>query len=217
MLDERTFGRIRKLHIVNGDRPRLQRNIPRIGGRFFGFLLQKLEHTCRTRDGILQLGDNAGHLVERLGVLVGIAQKTRKRTHCQPAVDDGKRADESHRRIAERVDKPRAGIGERRKEDGFQRAGAQLFVQHVKLLLRFFLLPHRLQKLQIADALLNERCLIATHRRLFTEHVEGLAGDIFRQKQRQRRDQDNHQRDKRVQRHHQTDRAENRHHTGEKL
>ena len=52
----------------------------RFGFRLFGLHLDQLKQTSRTGDRVLQLGDDAGDLVERLGVLVCVAQRTRELT-----------------------------------------------------------------------------------------------------------------------------------------
>ena len=58
-------------------------------------LVHEREDTSSAGDSVLQLGDNAGNFVERLGVLVGIAEENRQAADRDRARDGGHRAREA--------------------------------------------------------------------------------------------------------------------------
>ena len=100
-----------------------------------GVFVNKVEHTLRTGQGVLQLGHNAGNIIERLGVLVGIVQQNRKLADRNAAANGNQRAHHADRRIHQRVDKAGGRVGDGGKEGGLYAADLQIGVDLVKALL----------------------------------------------------------------------------------
>ena len=180
-------------------------------------LVDQLKDAARARQRVLQLRDDAGDLVERLGVLVRVGEEARQPADGQRPADDAQRARQAHTRIHQRVDEACARVGQRGEEHCPQRAGAQPLVDLVKLLERARLMTECLHQLLLADDLVDERGLLAARLRLQAEHGIGAAGDEVGHQQRHRRDQHHHQRDARAERQHEYERAQNRDQAGEQL
>ena len=108
---------------------------PVCGWRPDGGFVNKVEHTLRTGQGVLQLGHNAGNIIERLGVLVGIVQQNRKLADRNAAANGNQRAHHADRRIHQRVDKAGGRVGDGGKEGGLYAADLQIGVNQFETLL----------------------------------------------------------------------------------
>lgn len=129
----------------------------------------------------------------------------------------GKRTRQTDARIYKRIDKARAGVGQRRKERRFQRAVAQTLIDFVKRGKRFFFMSESLNELLFADGFVDERGLLAARCRLQAEHGVGSLGNEVGNDQRDRRNQHDDQRNRRVEREHEAERAEDGHDAGKEL
>ena len=180
-------------------------------------LCDQLENTGRAGQRVLQLGHDAGNLVERLCVLVGIAQKTGELADRDPAGNRRERARQADAGIYEAVDKARRRVGRGGKEDRLQRAFFQPVVDLVKALEHLVLLAERLYHLLVPQHFVDQSGLLAARPRLELEHRVGLLGDERRYKQGDRRDKDDDERDFAADGDHEQQRAEDRDNPGKQL
>ena len=111
ILDQLFVRHIRKRHVIavhiafripERNRVLLFRNLRR--------RVDQLEQTRRARNRVLQLRDNAGNFIERLRVLIGIAQKARQHAHRHAAGQHRQRARQANARIYDRIDESRRRI-----------------------------------------------------------------------------------------------------------
>ena len=179
-------------------------------GRLGGFVNQ-LEDAARASQRVLQLRHHAGNFVKRLGILVCVREEARQAADGQMAADGRQRARKADRGIHQRVDKARAGVGQRREERRLERTLAQTLVDFVERGERLVFVAECLNELLLADGLVNQCGLFAARGGLQAEHGVGSLGDEVGNQQRQRRNQHDQQRDRRVQRQHEAQRAQNRH------
>ena len=168
-------------------------------------------------DGILKLRDHAGDLVERLGILVGVAEKAGQRAHGHAAGQRHQRAGQCHAGIDHAVDESGGGVGDGGEEYGAQRAVLQPAVDLVKLVQALRLAAEGLDHLGVADHLVDVGGHLATGLGLQAEHVVCALGDEPRHEQRQRRDHHHHQRDGPVADQHDDQRSGDGQRAGEQL
>ena len=161
--------------------------------RLLGRLIDNVEHPLGAGDCRLQLGDDAGNLVERLGVLVGVGQKAGQCTHRKAACNAGESADDGNRRIDHPVDKAGAGIGQRRIKLRLDPYVVQLMVDPVKLLLGALLIGKGFDHLLVAHQLLDAAAQLTLDGALAAEHIKGMFCNKGCHKQRQRRDDHHYQ------------------------
>ena len=82
--------------------------------------VQQFEHPGGTSQCVLQLGDNAGDLVEGLRVLVGVAQKNAQLADGDAAAHGVQRTHKTHACVHDVVHKAGGGVGQAGEEDGLQ-------------------------------------------------------------------------------------------------
>ena len=82
--------------------------------------IQQLKHTGRAGQGVLQLGDDAGDLVERLGVLVGVAEEDAQLADGDAACHGVDGTHQAHAGVDDVVDKAGGGVGHAGEEDGLE-------------------------------------------------------------------------------------------------
>ena len=208
VLDQRAGGVVGKPYV-------LKRNIPphilkrlcirRV--RLFSGRVDQLEHARRAGEGVLQFRYYAGNFVERLGVLVGIAQKAGEAAHRDAARYGGKRACNAHRRINEAVYKAGGRVGDGGKEDRAQRGFGKPVVDLIKPVEHGALPSERLHDLLVAHHFLNERGLLAARFGLQLEHGISALCDERRHEQGHGRDDNHHERNAPVERKHEAERA----------
>ena len=218
IFDQLAIRGIGEMHMVDGDFAVGLDDLLRVRrvGRLGGFVNQ-LEDAARASQRVLQLRHHAGNFVKRLGILVCVREEARQAADGQMAADGRQRARKADRGIYQRVDKARAGVGQRREERRLERTLAQTLVDFVERGERLVFVAECLNELLLADGLVNQRGLFAARGGLQAEHGVGSLGDEVGNQQRQRRNQHDQQRDRRVQRQHEAQRAQNRHHAGEEL
>ena len=146
--------------------------------------LDQLKHPARAGQGVLQLRDHAGNLVEGLGVLVGVVQEAGEIAHGNAAANGNQRTGQSHPRVDHGVDEPGAGVHQRGEENGFQRGRLQPAVNLVKLLHTGVLMPKGPDDLDVADGFVNQPRLLAPGDGLQAEHGIGPGSDKIRHQQR---------------------------------
>ena len=92
ILEQRCLRHVAERHMLQRDAARHVRKRFRIRRvRDLLRLVHEREDTSSAGDSVLQLGDNAGNFVERLGVLVGIAEENRQAADRDRARDGGHR------------------------------------------------------------------------------------------------------------------------------
>ena len=114
ILEQRRLRHVAERHMLQRDAARHVRERFRI--RRVGDLLRLVherEDTSSAGDSVLQLGDNAGNFVERLGVLVGIAEENRQAADRDRARDGGHRACEADTSIDHTGHKARDRVRQR--------------------------------------------------------------------------------------------------------
>ena len=221
MLDQPLIWPVGEADVVNLD---LAAHVfERDGVRFvrrFGRLFQQLEDPRGARERVLQFGHDAGNLVERLRVLVRVAQKHRKltdRDRARAARRRDQRARDRYARVHQTVDKARGRIRDRREEDRAERVFLQPGVDFVKPALRAFFLSERLHDVLPRNHFVDQRVLLSARFGAQPEHFIGTLCDKRRNQQRYRRDQKDDQRDRRIHGKHESERAEDRQYAREKL
>ena len=161
--------------------------------RLLGLLVDDRKDALGAGQGGLQLGDDAGNFIERLGILVGVGQKAGERADGKAARDAAQSADQRHRRVHHAVDKAGAGVGQRGVELRLDPHIVKVVVDGVKLLLGALLIPEGLDHLLLTDQLLDAAAELALDGALLAEHIKRMLGDKGRHKQRERGDDDHHQ------------------------
>ena len=172
-------GDIRQLHAAGGvgQHP----GIGRVGD--LRRLVDELEDPRGAGQRVLQLGDDAGDLIEGLGVLVGIAEEAR-----QPADRDGprhraQRPGKAHAGVDDIVDDAGRGVRHRREEGRAHGRGGQAVIDLVKLRKALGLMRERLHDALAAELLIDERGLLAAGLGLRLEHGVGVPRDELRHQQ----------------------------------
>ena len=188
-------------------------------GRFGGLVpgVQQGEHPRRAGQSVLQLGHDARYLVERLGVLVGVAQKDAQLADGDAPGRRVERAHQPHAGVDDVVHKAGGGVGQAGKEGGFQAHVRQPLVHLVEGGQALGLVAEGLHHLLSLDHLVDEGGLLAPHRALAVEVAVGVVGDEARHHQAERGDEDHHQRDEHVLPEHEQQGAHNGQHAGEQL
>ena len=183
ILYQRFLFDIRKIHMLklhlSGGAFQLFR-VRRV--RYLGRLFDQFEDPRRACQRILQLCDDAGNVVKRLGVLVGVTQECRESAHGDHPSDGRQRSCQRHTGIHQIVYEPRPRVGQRRIKDRFQGAFFQSPVNLVKLLLDPLFHGECLHHLLAADHLVDQPGLLRSRLRLQTEHIVGVRGNEFRHK-----------------------------------
>ena len=188
-----------------------------------GLLLARIEqrkHAARRDVRGLDLRNDVGDLVERLGVLVGIGQEDLHAAHRKRrghARDHAHAADHSDNGIDDVIDKTRTGVGERthklraltcRIEFGVERVEARLGVRTV---------GKRINQLLLAHILLDMATELALNALLCRKALVGELGDGAGCKNGKRRDEHHHERHGQVDGEHKRERAHNGDNAGKEL
>ena len=200
-------------HAARGLRQRLRvRRVGRLGG-----LVDEREDPVRARQRVLKLGDNAGDLVERLGVLVRVTEEARQRTHRDRARRRADCARKADARIDDIVDDARGGVRHGREERRAHRGRREAAVDLVELPLALALVRERLYDAHAAQLLVDKGGLFAAGLRLQLEHGIRPRGDELRHQQRQGCQQHHDQRDLPADGQHESERARDGQNAGEQL
>jgi len=199
ILDQLTIRGVGEIHVVDGHRAVGTVDLLRVRriGRLRG-LVDQFKDAPRAGQRVLQLRHHAGDFVERLGVLVGVREEARQPADGQAAVDGGQRARKADRRVHQRIDEARAGVGQGGEERRLERAVAQALVHLVERSKGLRLVAEGLNELLLADGLVDERGLLAARHGLQAEHRIRPLGDEVGDQQRERRDEHDQQRDRRA-------------------
>ena len=154
--------------------------------RFHRRLVDDLEDTTRGRDGVLKLRHDTGDFIERLRVLVRVAQERNELPDRDEGPDRHHRAAHTDRRIDDRVHAAGRRIHERRHEGRLEAVVGQGFIYLLKLRLCLILMPEGLHDLQISDHLFREGRDLAAALRLMTEESIGVLRDLPRHHEAER-------------------------------
>ena len=182
-----------------------------------GVFVNKVEHTLRTGQGVLQLGHNAGNIIERLGVLVGIVQQNRKLADRNAAANGNQRAHHADRRIHQRVDKAGGRVGDGGKEGGLYAADLQIGVDLVKALLGAAFVTEGADKMLVADQLVHQTGQLGAGLALYAEHIIGMLRNELCHKDGKRGENHNDQGNAPVNGKHKAQSAHNGQNAGEQL
>ena len=216
--DELALGRVGEIHVFE-----LHRAVARFGferGIRVGDLLRRfdqLEQPLRAGERALQLGHDAGDLVEGLGVLVRVAEEGGKPADGQPTTDNAERAEHRNARVDQRIDEARGGVRERRKERRADGMAAQALVDRAEALFCRRLIAEGADELLLRDVFIRKRGRLAPHDGLVEKAPVGALCDKACHKQRERREQHHRGGDQRVDAQHKGERADDGHDAGEKL
>ena len=160
-LDQLFIRHIRKSHIVD---IHLSCHILKLRCVFrfgnLGFFLDQFKDPGRTGKGVLQLRDHAGNLIKRLGILVCIRKKTSKLPNRQPTPDHRKRTGKPYSHVHQTIDKPCAGIGQRRKENRPEGTFFQPSIDLIKPIQGFIFPVKGLNHLLVSYHLIDKSCLL---------------------------------------------------------
>ena len=206
----------------------LKGNLALRGGKLYGvrrvgLLLAGIEQckhtTCR---GIrrLDLRNNIGDLVERLGVLVGVGQEDlhaayrKRRRHTR---DYAHAANHSDHGVDDVVDKARAGVGERTHKLRALARGVKLGIEGIEALLSVRAVGEGVDKLLLAYVLLDMTTELSLNTLLRRKAFVGKLGDGAGCKNGKRRDEHHHKRHGQVNGEHKRERANDGDDAGKEL
>ena len=218
ILEQRCLRHVAERHMLQRDAARHVRE--RFGIRRVGDLLRLVHQrkdTSSAGDSVLQLGDNAGNFIERLGVLVGIAEENRQAADRNGTCHGRHGTRKANTGIDHAGDKARDRVRQRGEERRTERCLTQCLVQRAEARLGARLIAERLHDLLPVDHLVEEGRLLAARLRLLAEHIISARGDEFCRKEGQRRQHDDDERDLPVQIEHDAECAEDREHTRKQL
>ena len=136
----------------------------------YRFFVQKMKDSSRTCQRVLKFCHHAGDLVKRLGILIGIIQKTTQLTNGNSSLDRGKCTENTNARIHQSVDKAGGRISNGREEGRFQAAGLQSLVNIIKLFLRLFFIGKCFNHFLVSHHFFYQRSHLCSRLRLQTEH-----------------------------------------------
>ena len=140
--------------------------------RSLGLLFDQVKDPLCAGHSVLELGHYAGYLIERLRVLVGIAQETGELSHGERAVYRGKCARDPHSGIDKAVHKSCGRIRNRREECSSQRRLPEPFIDLIELFRHFSSAPECLHDLLVPDHLVDQSRLFPADLGLEPEHGE---------------------------------------------
>ena len=194
--------------------------LQRLGVLGFGDLVlgvQQFKDAGRTGQCVLQLGDDAGDLVEGLGVLVGVVEEDAQLADGDAARHSIDSAHEADARVDDVVDEAGGGVGHAGEEDGFQAHVLQPSVHLVKGVEALGFMAEGLNDLLAFDHLVDQRGLLAAHGALPLKILVAALGKEAGHHKAQRSDADHHQGDGHILFQHEQQGAENGQQTGEHL
>ena len=221
VLQQLAIGHIAKVHVLKG-------HLTLRGGKLYsvrrvGLLLARIEqrkHAARRGVRGLDLRDDVGDLVERLGVLVGIGQKDLHAAHRERrrhARDHAHAADHSDHGINDVVDKARAGVGERTHKLRALACGVKLSVEGIEALLSVQAVGEGVDKLLLAYVLIDMTTELPLNTLLRRKALVGELGDGTGCKNGKRRDEHHHKRHGQVDGEHKRERANDGDDAGKEL
>ena len=193
------------------------------GIRRIGLLLARIEqrkHAARRGVRGLDLRNDVGDLVERLGVLVGIGQEDLHAAHRERrrhARDHAHATDHSDHGIDDVIDKARAGVGERTHKLRALARGVELGIEGIEALLGVGTIGKGVDKLLLAYVLLDMTTELPLNALLSRKALVGELGDSTGSKDGKRRDEYHHERHGQVDGKHKRERTHDGNNTGEEL
>ena len=161
----------------------------------FGHLVvgvQQLEDAGRAGQCVLQLGDDAGDLVEGLGVLVGVAEEDAQLANGDAACHGVDGTHQTDTCINDVVHKAGGGVGHAGEEDGLQADILQPRVYLVKGGKALGLVAEGLHDLLAFDHLIDQSSLLTAHGTLPLKILVAALGQEAGHHQAQRGDADDH-------------------------
>ena len=221
ILQQLAVGHVAKVHMLKSHLT--LRGSKFHGVRRVGLLLARIEqrkHAARRGVRGLDLRNDVGDLVERLGVLVGIGQENLHAAHRKRrghARDHAHAADHSDHGIDDVIDKARAGVGERTHKLRTLARGVELSVEGVEALLGVRAIGKGVDKLLLAYVLLDMTTKLALDALLCRKALVGKLGDGAGCKNGKRRDEHHHERHGQVNGEHKRERAHDGDNAGEEL
>ena len=165
----------------------------------------------------MQLRHDAGDLVERLGILVRIAQKNAELSDRDAARDRIQRADQSDARIHDAVDKSRRRIRQAAEKYGAQARLLQPLIQLVEAFERRPFLSERLHDLLPLDHFVDKGGLFTTHGVLCLEMTVAAFCDKACGDETERRHDHDNKRNRQIHGQHKQERSQNGQHAGKEL
>ncbi len=221
VLQQLAVGHVAKVHMLKGD---LALRCGKLHGIWrVGLLLARIEqrkHAARRGVRGLDLRNDVGDLVERLGVLVGIGQEDLHAAHRKRrghARDHAHAADHSDHGIDDVIDKARAGVGERTHKLRALARGVELGIEGIEALLSVRAIGKGVDKLLLAHVLLDMAAKLTLNTLLRRKALVGELGNSTSCKNGKRRDEYHHERHGQVNGEHKRERAHDGNNTGEEL
>ena len=221
ILQQFAVGHIAKVHM-------LKRNLALRGGELngihsVGFLLARIEqreHAARRGVRGLNLRNDVGDLVERLGVLVGIGQENLHAAHRKRrghARDHAHAANHSDHSVDDVVDKARTGVRERTHKLRALTCRIELGVEDIEALLSVRAIGEGIHELLLTHILLDMTAKLALNSLLCRKAFVGKLGDGAGCKNGKRRDKHHHERHGQVNGEHKRERAHDGDDAGKEL
>ena len=221
VLQQLAVGHVAKVHMLKGDlalRGSKFHGIRRIGLLLAG--IEQRKHAARRGIRRLDLRNDVGDLVERLGVLVGIGQEDLHAAHRKRrghARDHAHAADHSDHGIDDVIDKARAGVGERTHKLCALARGVKLGIEGIEALLGVGTVGKGVDKLLLAYVLLDMTTELPLNTLLCRKAFVGELGNSTGCKNGKRRDEHHHERHGQVDGKHKRERAHDGNNTGKEL
>ena len=221
VLQQPAVGHVAKVHMLKGD---LALRCGKFHGIWrIGLLLARIEqrkHTARRGIRRLDLRNDVGDLVERLGVLVSIGQENLHAAHRKRrrhARDHAHAADHSDHGIDDVIDKACAGVGERTHKLRALARGVELGIEGIEALLSVGAIGKGVDKLLLAYVLLDMTAELPLNTLLCRKAFVGKLGNSTSCKNGKRRDEYHHERHGQVNGEHKRERAHDGDNAGEEL
>ena len=207
VLQDRAAGRVREGHVVERDFALDAAELEgSLGVRLLERLVDELKEVARAGDGVLQLRDHAGDVVERLGVLVGVLEEGGEAAHGDAAAEHDERAEDTDGGVDERVHEAHGRVGERREEHRLVALLREAGVDVAHAAADLVGDAERLDGAHAADHLLDEARELAAQLGLAREMLARVTRDELGHPDRERREHGNHAGDQRVQAEHEHER-----------
>ena len=137
--------------------------------------INKVKETFCTCQRILQLCDNAGNLIKRLGILICIVQEAGQLSHSHTALNYCKCTKNSNCCVNKAIYKTCGRVCNRGKENRFDSADAKLLIYFSKSFIGSLLIGKSLHDLLISNKLFHNRSHLRSLLGLLLEHAEGSA------------------------------------------
>ncbi len=121
-----------------------------------GVFVNKVKHTLRTGQRVLQLGHNARNIIERLGVLVGVVQKNRQLADRDAAANGDNAPSTPTAAYTSALTKRVQGLVMEEKKVAFTPQLLQIEVDLIKALLGAAFVAEGADKMLVADQLVHQ-------------------------------------------------------------